>query len=273
MFTALDFPVELVKIPHPTLEGEKIQDRKAIIRTDTNRVLNIVSDRYQLVRHSDVFGVMNEAVERLGIPVKDVAVRVGDFGGLAKVEWRLDRTIQIHNGESNVGDLVDLKIIARNSYNYMSGLGLQLGAFRLICTNGMTIGRMLESFYKRHVPSLKVETALNVIVGMLEKQEMVQGEWRRWDNINYPPARLSKWLTEREEFSKKAREEVVDYFQTQPDRTRAGLAPRFTGWEAYNSLTWFGTHRVRTRSENRVLVAQELVDQLADTFAYSELRN
>lgn len=272
MFKELDFPVQLIDIPHPLKQGTRIPDRKAVIRTDTDEVLNIVSDRYQLVRHVDVFNAMEEAVNRLGIPVKNVEVSVGDRGGLAKVTWRLDRTLDIGNGGGP--DNVDLRLIARNSYNYMSLVGLQLGAFRLICSNGLMIGRMIAKAAKRHVPSLKVEAIVRDMAEMIAQQEKVRSVWKQWDHIEYLPPRLSKWLEERKEtVSKKARESIVEYFQTQPDRLRAGQSPRFTGWEAYNSLTWYGTHRVQTRSQNRVLVARELVDQVAEEFAVTELKN
>lgn len=270
MFTELDFPVQLVDIPHPLKPTkERIDGRKAIIRPDTGAVLNIVSDRYQLVRHLDLFQVLGQAVDHLGIRVKDTKVRVGDGGGSAKVTWRLDRQVDIGGG-----DLVDLQIIGRNSYNYTAMVGLQLGGFRFICSNGLVVGKVLAAYKKRHVPSLKVEEAQRQITEMLEQQEKVSREWTRWGKIEYPTTRFAEWLNGMgDRLSKRTREEVLDYFAAQPDRVRQDLPKRYTGWEAYNSLTWAATHRVRTRTTQRALVAEEIMQDVAGEFAAAELRN
>lgn len=272
MFQELDFPVDLVKVPHPLHEG-MIPKRKAIVRKDTGDVLNIVSDRYQLVRHLEVFEPINEAVTLLGIGVKNVAVRLGDKGASAKVIWTLDQQIKVagFNGSS---DLINVTVQARNSYDYSKMLGLQLGAFRLICSNGLTIGHLLHSYNKRHVRSLKVPEALERLTAMLSETNRVQAIWKDWEQIQYHPAQLSGWLELKPDtVSKRARLEIVDYFTRQPDRTKINLQPRFNGWEAYNAITWYGTHRVQTRSEERVLVAQEIMDQVAEQFAASQLQN
>lgn len=270
MFKELDFPVQLVDIPHPTKSGSIIPGRKAIIRPDTDDVLNIVSRRYQLVSHQDVFSAMSEAVAKVGVGVTDVAIRVGDNGGSARAIWTLDRSIKVSG--NGVGDVVNWQIVGQNSYNYTSMVGLGLGGLRLVCTNGMRAFRLMKQNRKRHVPSLSVPKLIEEIMEVLSLSEVVERHWRRWNEIEYLPPRLSTWLTDRQEVvSKKGREEVIDYFQTQPHRL--GANPRYTGWEAINSLTWFASHRVRTRSEQRVLVAEEMIYALAEEFAASELTN
>lgn len=276
MFKELDFPVQLVDIPHPYRPGRTIPDRKAVIRGDNDEVLNIVSNRYQLVSHQDVFSAMSEAIEKVGVPVRNVSIKTGDGGGSARAIWTLDRSVKISDGDANdgLGDTVNWQIVGQNSYNYMSMVGLGLGGLRLVCTNGARAFRLLKQNRKRHVPSLSVPKLITEIMEVLENSAKVEYEWRRWDGLEYLPPRLNTWLESRQDvISKKAREEVVDYFHTQPNRIRE--LPRYTGWEAYNALTWFGTHRVssRVRSERRMLVAEEMIQALAEEFAAVELKN
>lgn len=264
----LHFPVEMMDLPHPARENEKIEGRKAIVRTDTNQILNIVSSKYKLIRHADVFGAIDEAVARVGIPILGVKSFIGDNGASAMVRWKLDMKIEVGDQDST-----HVEIVGRNSYDYSKMLGLQLGAFRLICSNGATIGEILAKYVKRHTQGLKIEDALNEIQGYLNQVPKIESAWRQWNSIEYPVNRFQTWLGSRPEVSKKMGHEITEYYQVQPDRIRAGLETRYTGWEAYNALTWFGTHRVQSRKPGRELVSKELVNSLADYFAAAELGN
>jgi hypothetical protein len=267
VFKPVSFPVDLMDIAHPTKMG-KIPNRKAIVRTDTDEVLNIVSNRYPLVRHIDVFGKMEEAIHLLGLPVMRRQVQSAYSGGYAKVVWTLDRTMEVYG--HGIDDKLKVNITARNSYNYSSLVGLEFGTYRLICSNGASVGQLIASARKRHVPSLNVSVLVGEIAQMVSLSEEVATRYRAWANIEYTRERFIQWL-EKKPLSREGRQAVTDYFTTQPDRARVGAAPAYTGWEAYNSLTWFATHRVRSRNSDTLLVASERVQDLAQAFSRSEL--
>lgn len=268
LFKEVSFPVELRDLPHPTKAGSKIPGRKGIVRTDTDEVLNIVSDRYPLVPHITVFGAMEEAINLLGIAVLSRRVRSAYSGGYAKATWTLDREMVVR--DHGLEDRSQITISARNSYNYSSLVGLELGVLRLICTNGMRAFVREASFQKRHTPSLNVPDLLNQITGMLEKTNEVEEKFSAWNQMEYTRERFAQWLA-KGTMSKDGRQEVLDYFSTQPDRARNGTEPVFSGWEAVNALTWFASHRAKSRNPDTLLIAAERVQDMAQAFSIEEL--
>lgn len=270
MFEALSFPVSLHEIPHPVLAEKHIPGRKAVVRTDTNEVLNIVSARYPLIPHADVFNAMESAIQTLGLPITKRDEKSAYSGGSAKVVWTLDKSFVLP--DHDVEDKLDVTITARNSYNYSSVVVLELGTRRLICTNGMTVGKLFAGTKKRHVPSIQVPELIKQITAVLERVDDVQKRMISWGAVEYPRDRMSAWL-ESHPIAKPARQEILDYFTAQPDRARAGGHPRYTGWEAVNAVTWFATHRVKTRNANTLMLAEERMLELAQVFTKEELES
>lgn len=276
-FAPISFPVQLVDLPHPLgkLRGlgnddqiEVVPGRKAVVRTDTREVLNIVSKKYPLVPHIEVFGAMDEAIAAVGVPVLDRKVTTAYSGGYAKTIWTLDREMLID--DARFKDAMKVTIHARNSYNYSSLVGLEMGAFRLICSNGAMIGKLLASARKRHVPSIKVPELIKQIASVLDQVEKINAMFNSWHQVEYSRDRFTQWLAKKP-LPKAGRQEIIDYFQAQPDRVRAGGEPVYTGWEAFNALTWFATHRVKSRRDDTRLLAEEKVLELAEIFSREEL--
>ncbi len=273
MFKELDFPVELMLIPHPVDSGtgKAIPNVKAVVRTDTNEVLNIVSGRYPLIPHNDVFGAMDEAIAKAGVVVSSRKCRLAQRGGYARATWVTEQKVAVAEN-----DIIKLTIEGRSSYNYSSLVSLELGGERLICTNGMTVSHHLARAAKRHVPSLQVPRLVEEIAKMLSNVETFSKEWVEWDAREFTTESLAGWLEQpshKEMLSKKSRAMVIEYFVAQPDRVAAGLELKASAWEAFNALTWFGTHRVQARSEQRQLIAEEDIGRLASRFANELRRN
>lgn len=140
--TNYDFPVELQPI---YLAGNKLIDKKkAVVRTDTNESLGIVSDDYGLVKHATVIDSFREAGKEYGVEEKITLARNG-----AQLFYQM--TFPKIEMEVKKGDLVRMMMIAKNSYNGMNSLQVIFGAFRLVCSNGMILGTQFISFNYKHI--------------------------------------------------------------------------------------------------------------------------
>ena len=137
-----DFPVELQPI---YLTDQKVIDKKkAVVRTDTNEPLGIVSDDYGLVKHSTVIDSFREAGREYGVEEKITLARNG-----AQLFYQM--TFPKIEMEVQKGDIVRMMMIAKNSYNGMNSLQVIFGAFRLVCSNGMILGTQFISFNYKHI--------------------------------------------------------------------------------------------------------------------------
>lgn len=140
-----DFPVKLVPIYTAEVAGVKpILKKKAVMREDTGGVLGVVSDNYALLPHADVVEGFRKV---LGNSEYQEKIQVTKGGA------RLFYTVKIPSVQVEVrpGDFVSLQIIAQNSYDGSNNFSVMFGAFRLVCSNGMIIGKRFVNLRARHI--------------------------------------------------------------------------------------------------------------------------
>jgi hypothetical protein len=108
-----------------------------------------VSDRYKPIRTQDVVDI---AVERLkGKPLMEEKIRTDRFGTSIDVKIPIDRPISLkgvpfdqghpwtRNGQSTNNDVIYPVVNLRNAYDATSSVVVDIGYFRMICSNGMKI--------------------------------------------------------------------------------------------------------------------------------------
>ena len=93
-------------------------------------------------------------------------VRLFSSGAKTTMKW------QFPDHKVHVGPRDDMspEIIIRNSYDGTVGVNLLAGAFRIVCTNGMVIGVVLDNYkYKLSVYNIELDKLEQSIVDTIEK--------------------------------------------------------------------------------------------------------
>lgn len=272
----LEFPVSLrdveTLVPEKggedeALSGLRVPNTKAIFREDSRTVLDLVSNKYKLIPHGEIFRPLDQAIRKLPFEVTDVTTRVGQMGGYASIEWKFDRQVEVQPG-----DKVDLSLIAKNSMNRSAKLQFELAAYRLLCSNGMRGPG--PSFRKswRHRRSLDEDFAIAWVSRLFDRVPDALDEWQRWVGKKIYVHRLQSFLEDDRAatsyIGKKAREAILER------ATEArGRSPHITVWDAYNCLTEYATHHVRTRKPGLLALRIEEIHSLALRFARSASKN
>lgn len=263
----LDFPVELRSVAADfTPDGSDKRQRvtvpnhKAVMRVDTGEVLAVVSGRYGLVPHRQVFEPLAQAVERIAIPVLSVDTHVASKGGTARVMWTLDHEFTVRRG-----DKVQLRLVARNSLDRTSRLGIELGGFRLVCKNGLMVGKAFQ-YSRKHTAGLSVDAAVGIFQDMLDKGPALMSQWESWTGHPTTTEFLAEAIAPSPYVPKGALDEIVERFEKEKARSV---------WDAYNAITWYATHRLATstRISERLPARQERLHRVAIQFAERAMRN
>jgi hypothetical protein len=256
----------LVELPFPQVaeqpvrwgkEGglQRAKDHKAIVDLRTGKVFSIVSKDYRLIPHEEAIEKIEEVIHRNPAMVGyQVTTEFYNEGGRMRRKYRFPGiTIQIREG-----DIVNMEFHLFNSYDLSWPFIVILGAYRLICTNGLVVTRQLYRFKRRHVfqlERLRLDRALESSIRQLQLEAQV---WREWAEIPMTLAVYDRVMRS-VEFGKNATEEIEDRIwngrELEPDS-----APLVTLWAFYNVLTWYITHRVvslnrRVELENRLRMA------------------
>lgn len=225
-----EFPVALQ--PVFLSDGSEIKHRKAVVRTDSMNTLGIVSNSYGIIEHKTVVDSFREAGKDFGAEEK---LTLTNNGANLFYEMTFPKT----EFEVKKGDIVQMRIIAKNSYNGMNSLRLMFGAYRLVCLNGMILATNFMQLSYMHIRA-NAETDLmkdyseaygkyirlfgerGVLIGEMAKKPVVKSD----QLFSEKSIQLPKYLLK----------EAEESFEKENDASV---------WGYYNSLTYAITHKIR----------------------------
>lgn len=233
-----DFPVSKETVFLSPSEGatQPIPHFEAIVRKDTNDVLGIVSEKYKLRTHGEVINAFRTALEGQGFEEK---IQLAKNGAQLFATYKLLGE-QIEVG---VGDFVSLQFVVKNSYDGSSALQIMLGAYRLVCSNGMVIGKSFYKFSQRHIGdkngAMDTEKLRGQIFALSEQFRGVLPTLQKMSNQEVTAAEEYLFDAKTLQLPEYIVEEARAQWQQERDKNV---------WGFYNSLTHAITHSMRKES-------------------------
>jgi hypothetical protein len=231
MNTNYDFPVELR--PVYTLDNAlahiEVPHRKAVVRTDTQKTLGVVSNDYKILRHADAINAFRTAV---GDQANEKSIHIVKGGAQVYAQYDL-RGI---TGLVKKGDVIGMRLTLKNSYDGTNSLQIMLGALRLVCENGMVISRGFLGLSQKHIG----EHAEVKLADITEQIAVCANQFHKTLPVMQLMARTPITLDEMSLFAKESitlpeylRAAAVGAYKKESDRTV---------WGYYNALTYAITH-------------------------------
>lgn len=154
----------------------------AILSND--KIVNVVSKRYALLKNEDFFLKVEERFIQEDIQVATKSINRGD--GSFAVDYILNDESFIIKAK-NAKDILRPMLRAVNSYDGSAKTSMQWGFFRQICTNGLHIADTKTGFSVRHIGDM-AEAVIPRIDEMIEL--FISNEY-------YELQRKFEWLTQR----------------------------------------------------------------------------
>tara|TARA_R110000824_G_scaffold192753_2_gene374994 strand:- start:798 stop:1562 length:765 start_codon:yes stop_codon:yes gene_type:complete len=204
---------------------------KFIVREDTEQVLSCMSNEYKLVTNQEVFEKSSEVIKEFEGTLTETKI----FGNGARARWRYRFPQTIKVGEDDMHP----EIIMGNSYDGTSQVYMMMGAYRLVCSNGMIIGVTFGKFNNRHsVYNPNVKQLDTVLPDMIRTAiTAIENDLPELQNIKLNPSDVGKIV---ELFPEQSIENLVQYLLThKPD----------TYWDLLNACTWMSTHVLNRKTE------------------------
>ena len=249
-FEQIDFPIERVPV-YGVFNDEPIDTGKdSIIRTDLiePKSLSVVSSKYALVTHEESFRSFTDAVSVLGKRHLE-SYDIYNDGSSVHSKWRFpEHQIDIGNG-----DLVDLQLSVNNSYDLSCALNVIFGGFRLLCSNGMVIGRELTKERFIHLGNIDTGAIKNQL---LESAEVAMAEMkRRIQKLQKKKVKDTEELFEKIQKTGKISAKHVDAAKLiYLDPTYEADKER-NMWSVLNAFTQYATHNLEGRVSEAVTEA------------------
>ena len=209
---------------------------KFIVREDTGDVISCVTDDYKLVTNESLFNSTDKIATKLG----GTLVESRNFNNKkASYKWRFKQPIKLSKGEEHKPE-----ILIRNSYDGTSEISIMAGAFRLVCSNGMVIGTILDNTTNRHsIWNTSLNNVEDMINDSVKRITSILTEGYDTMSSGKPNQKHIKGLFKI--FPTQANEQLTQYLISNKPKTF---------WDLYNAGTWLLSHAMnrKTWSTNQI---------------------
>jgi len=220
-------------------EMHQAHKHKAIVDRDSGKLFSIVSKDYKLIRHEEAIEEIEDLIydnEDLGEPT--IKTSFYNDGGRMCRRYRFQKVAV----EIDPGDKLHPELHLYNSYDVTWPLIVILGAYRLVCKNGMVVRKTLFRFKKRHVLELERMNFKEDVSTVLTRFDIQVKAWRGWRTRLISLETYDKVMNTME-FGKKATEEIESKVNEDFEGFLFRGYPQITAWLLYNILTWYATHK------------------------------
>lgn len=217
-----------------------------IVREDTGLVIGVHSNQYKMVRNEDVFPKFEDILRKSSLDLSGMytETHVVKGGGAVQKIYRFPA----HQIEIARGDVVDMELRVRNSYDGSWSFGTILGGYRLICSNGMVIGESFMWENRKHTSGLDVDKYLNRLDYNVKIYMDHQEVWKHWAGKKVSESQVETLLKEELKLSDRFVKDIVQGF------VHEAQSMGYTIWALFNALTYWSTHEKINKNSERALV-------------------
>jgi len=237
---AASFPeVSEVPVSWGEINLQRADKYKAIVNPESGKVYSIVSKDYKLLRHEDavqrIESTINENLE-LGKHKTDTEF----YNDGARMQ-RIYRFYEIPV-EIKPGDTINPELQLFNSYDTSWPFIVILGAYRVVCSNGLVVGEKYLHLRKRHVYDFDQMDIKEQVATALKRLKLQTNQWKKWTDRQLTE-KVYENVIKTMKFGKKAIEVIEKRTAHETEEYTDYGFPILTLWIFYNVLTWYITHR------------------------------
>jgi hypothetical protein len=247
----IEFPnVAMRKVANVVRTMNMIPGYRAVVDADTNRTFAIVKSGYKLIEHAEAIQQMDticDTFKEYGTPTKEIWT--SNFGGRLKVKYTFkDVDFEIGKLSNGKPDTVHPTMEMLGSYDTSLAHKMLVGGYRLICSNGLTVGKVLASYKRKHTDSLNIEEAAMRLSSAMADYSKATDLWLSYrgrkaflEEVNaYEAVGFNKTEKESIEASIKDSAKVITWDDDEPKNREVEIS----AWELLQIYTAEITHKV-----------------------------
>ena len=231
LFPVKEVPARITsKLPHL---NEKDTGYKFIVREDTGDVLSCMTNNYKTISNSEIINNATPILKEKGAKLTDVRM----FANGSRTRW----TYRLNDTKVKVdkNDYLNPELTITNSYDGSTEASAHGGAFRLLCSNGLTIGYALSREGSRHIVWDKSDEIEKIINNVINKTlKVFDNDFPMMIEKEVKKKHIGKAI---EMFPGYVMEAMVQNLLAEPPKNY---------WNLLNNCTWVATHVMKRESES-----------------------
>ena len=252
-------------------ESGLMTSKEALINSESDAILGIVSPGYEVVTHEQVAGLFSDALETYN---HDVLGNYLDSTGRRWKQRIVFKDERLNFDIDGRGDFAGIMLELFNGYDARTAFGYNLLGFRYACTNGMVTGK--KSLFRESLSHFT--DAIDRLQRSFELKwpafESRVGIWQDWTRIPYTEDQFKLYLESKTKngdkkglISEKMAEGIVAEWT--PSLNVQNLDE--TMWGTFNVLTYLATHKTKARNGSNLFSNRyNTMNRLAEDF-YNEI--
>ena len=234
-----------------TTEHKHVPTHKCIV--DSNgQPISVVGAKYQLVQNSVLIPQFEVALKQSGLDLSGIQRKVSTSASKGRTVVRYTLPNHTFRIGKRADDEVNLEISLLNSYDGSWKFQSMVGAFRMLCTNGMIVGENFAHFYGKHTKNLDTQKAINNIKHSLSTYQDNIELWNHMANVSITHDDADKFF-ERVATS----ESMLEYLRTAYAKYTLEVGANV--WGVFNALTDWSTHApsAKTKESDLAVLVQK----------------
>ena len=248
------------------VEPATAHDFRAVVREDTGHVMKVHGSDYKLVRNEDLVIGFEDNLRRTSLDFGGMYTRTAlldDGGAFVKSYHFPQETIEVRKG-----DITELVIKLKGSYNGRWSTSFEQGANRLICTNGMVSFGLFTKAFGRHTKNFEVGNFVDKLTVSAEIFMDNAEIWQHWAKKRVTVGQVDE-LLKTLELPERFTEDMVQQF-----RVECAEANHQTVWELFNALTNWSSHGAMRGNAQRAVTTdnrEKKVREIINSKAFKAL--
>lgn len=235
-------------------ELREFKNKVCLFSADRSRLYDVVSPRYQLVEHGAGLQTLDAAMQkRFGKSAPSANVRTFNGGARMLAEYRLPvPAVKIAKG-----DISEVLIRVRNSYDRTCSFSANLAALRLVCTNGMTTTDNWGGIRLKHISGEDEQRKEQVDAYIAEQLDLMitsstklADKWTEWADRKITLEEATSMI-----------DGVFPEMYTAPILDEERWKHERSFWKFYNDLTYMSSHQTKSPARR-----QQFDDIIANLF-------
>ena len=220
---------------------------KAIVNPETEKIISVVGAGYKLEQNADVYPKFEDSLRLSDLNTKGMTRDVNTSHGEGRTV--VSYTFPEHRVSIKDNDEMDLTLTVLNSYDMSWRFRSIMGAFRLLCANGMIVGDTLAEYSGKHTASLDTDRAIKDLGIALEGYLYNAQAWRDYTEIDITPAQIDSVFGAIAKGSKTMLKMLDNTFNNIYKEEMGN-----TLWALYNTLTDWSTHAKINNLDNQASI-------------------
>ena len=162
-------------------KGVELPGYRRIVREDTERTLNVVTDSYSMIDNQVAFDQFEQAIAASTLDTRDLVVAT-DYANEGARVFRC-YMFPNHQEEIKSGVSTALRVIMQNSYDGSMKFTGRAGHYSFVCANLSMAGSEIGNFNIRHSGEIDLAKAVRGLVEAAERHVEAAKRMRMWPQI------------------------------------------------------------------------------------------